>query len=145
MKTQVSVLVKDTIFNRPTTFQKPSVKAYIDTTDTENAANALTLKANKEPYLIDVQPGVHVMLFEDAHAGWKTALRKMTLGAAGFGLGLGASFDAGASLAGEFASLVGKPNVKDNAVQFALEEGQTLRLMVTPTSSGKVKIKVLDN
>lgn len=143
MKTQVSVLVKDTIFNRPTTFQKPSVKAYIDTTDTENAANALTLKANKEPYLIDVQPGVHVMLFEDAHAGWKTALNKLTWGAVGLSFGLGAG--AGASLAGEFASLVGKPNVKDNAVQFALEEGQTLRLMVTPTSSGKVKIKVLDN
>lgn len=69
MKTQVSIYVKNaSIFSRLWSFlwfinifKKMSVNAYIDSKDTPPQR----LKARSEPYLIDLAPGSHTIVFAD--------------------------------------------------------------------------------
>lgn len=145
MQTQVSILVKnESLFSRffsilwfINIFKKMSVEAYLDS---EN--NKMVLKARNEPYLIDVTPGQHQLLFSDPRAGSKAVFKGLTgafLGAA-FAGAAGGSMIGGASIGYEDAS---GGTVKDNVVSFTLVDGDLLKLSVKPKHNGSVKVKIL--
>lgn len=148
MKTQISIQVKnENIISRMQSstllslFKKRTVKVYVD-----GATEALELKARKEPYVLDMEPGQHLLLFE-AKAR-KNYGAMMMAGAFGAGLGLGgggmyeaASFAKGAM---DIVSAVdGSNRVKDNQLQCTLREGDILKVCIQPKRNGVVKVKLL--
>ena len=149
MKTQISVQVKNenwisrcmSIYMTLGLFVKAKVNVYID-----NANNApIILKARKEPYLIDIEPGEHAIAFT---AKSKANVDKLIGGAmfGAIGMGLGNGFTAFASAQGgaDFASgLMGHSRVQDNLLECELREGDVLKICVQPKRNGAVKIKVL--
>lgn len=142
MKTQISILVKnDTIYSRLMTvlwfvniFRKMSVNVQIDDGEVQK------LKASKEPYVFDVEPGVHTITFTDPKSGSKAMTRAMTgaiLGAAAGGAGGGSMF-AGAAVGAEMA----KGNqIREGAAQVTLNEGDVFELWCRNTRKGGVKVK----
>ena len=146
MKTQVSILVKnESLFSRAMTlmwfvniFKKMSVDVYIDSME-----NKMTLKAQNEPYLIDVEPGQHEIMFMDPKAGSKAVSRGITGAFLGAGImgGAGGSLLGGAMMGYESAS---NTSVKDNVISFALNEGDLMEISVQCKSNGSVKLKVLN-
>lgn len=146
MKTQVSILVKnESLLSRAMTlmwfiniFKKMSVEVYIDSME-----NKQLLQARNEPYLIDLQPGQHEIMFADPKSHSKAVTRGLTGAILGAGLtgGLGGSLIGGAVMGYESAS---NTSIKDNVVSFALNEGDVLKLSVQAKSNGSVKIKILD-
>ena len=147
MNTQVSIKVKNaSIISRCMSllwfiniFKKMSVDAYIDSQD----AKPMRLKARSDPYVIDLTPGVHTIAFVDPQAGMKKMTRWMTGAFIGFSAGLSGSMNgamvAGSSLGDAFAG----NTIRENGVQFSLNEGDVLKIQVQPKSSGSVKIKFL--
>lgn len=145
MKTQVSILIKnESLFSRAWTlwwfiniFKKMPMDVYIDS---EN--NKQTLIASDEPYLIDLEPGEHEILFVDPKAKQKkfnSALVGATFGFAAAGV-TGGSVLAGTSM-GYNAAYDG--TVRNGAVRFTLNEGDTLKLQAQAKHNGSVKVKVL--
>lgn len=145
MKTQVSILVKnESLFSRffsilwfINIFKKMSVEVYIDSMD-----NQRTLKASAEPYLIDMEPGEHQMLFSDPRAASKAAFKGLT----GAFLGMAAAGAAGGSMLGGAAmgyDDASGGSVKDNVVSFTLREGDVLKISAQPKHNGSVKVKLL--
>lgn len=145
MKTQVSILVKNESLTSRffsflwfiNIFKKMSVEVYLDTMD-----NKRVLKASKEPYLIDVEPGEHELLFADPRAGSKAAFKGVT--GAIFGASIagasGGSMIGGAAMGYDDAS---GDSVKDNIVSCMLKEGDVLRISAKPKHNGSVKVKIL--
>lgn len=86
MKTQVSILVKnESLYSRCMSFlwfinifKKMSVQVWIDQDPETARTPTKTLKASKEPYEIDLEPGPHTLYFTDPRAGSKAAFRKFT-------------------------------------------------------------------
>ena len=145
MKTQVSILVKnESLFSRAMTllwfiniFKKMPVDVYIDSED-----NKQTLKPSKEPYLIDLEPGQHEILFADPKAKQKAVSQALTgaiLGASMAGAG-GGSMLGGAAMGYDSAY---DGTVRNGVVRFTLNEGDTLKLRVKNKRNGSVKVKVL--
>ena len=144
MKTQISVLVKnEALLSRAYSFfwfinlfKKMDVDMHIDS---EN--NVKRLKASKEPYLIDVEPGAHVILFTDPRAASKQRMRKVTGGFIGATISgaSGGSFLAGGAIG---ADSVGT-SIKEDVVECSLNPGDTLKLEVKPRSKGGVKVKMV--
>ncbi|MCD7818152.1 MAG: hypothetical protein LUH07_03770 [Lachnospiraceae bacterium] len=146
MKTQVSVLVKnESIVSRFFTFlwfvnifKKMPVDMHIDT-----EANVQRLKASSQPYLIDVEPGSHQILFTDPRAKTKATFSAVTgavVGAA-FSAGAGGSVLGGAALG---ADAVSDNTVRNGVVSCHLNEGDVLELMVKPKRNGSVKVKIIN-
>ena len=146
MKTQVSILVKnESLFTRffsflwfINIFKKMPIEIYIDSME-----DKMVLKASNEPYLIDVEPGQHEILFVDPRAGSKAVMKGLTgaiLGASVMG-GAGGSFIGGAVMGYESAS---NTSIKNNVVSFTLNEGDVIKLSAKPKHNGNVKIKVLN-
>lgn len=147
MNGQVSITVKNaSVFSRFWTFlwfinifRQMSVDAYID----NPKAKPQRLKARKEPYLIDLTPGAHMIVFVDPTAGEKRLNRYLSGAFAGFGLGmvggLQTAVDAGSSLGDVFA---GK-HAQDSIAQFSLQEGEVVKLQVQPKMNGSVNIQYL--
>jgi hypothetical protein len=146
MNTQISILVKnENIVSRffslmwiINIFKKMSVDIVID----DPNATPQRLKASSEPYLIDLAPGNHEILFTDPRAGGKAAFRAMTgamLGA-GFSGGAGGSFLGGAAMGADAA--VGN-SVKNGVLSFSLQEGDVLKVSAQPKRNGSVKVKIL--
>lgn len=145
MKTQVSILIKnESLFSRAMTllwfiniFKKMPVDVYIDSED-----NKYTLKPNKTPYLIDLEPGEHEILFADPKAKQKAMTKALTgalLGATMAGAGGGSML--GGAAVGYDAAYDG--TVRNGAVRFKLNEGDTLKLCAKNKGNGSVKVKVL--
>lgn len=146
MKTQVSILVKnESLVSRffsimwfVNMFKKMSVVAYIDS---ENAMPQ-TLMASNEPYVFDLGPGSHAILFADPGAAGKKAFKAMT----GAFIGATAAGAGGGSMLGGAA--MGYNSTYDNTVrngvaQFNLNEGDLLKILVQPKHNGSVKVKFL--
>jgi hypothetical protein len=144
MKTQISIQVKNaSIFARPIIFSKAKVNMFIDSAD----AQPVVLKSRKEPYMVDVTPGEHTVVFTDASAKFKGAIDKMIGAAFGAGLGLGSGAFGGVFGAKEGADIMsavtGTGRVHNNQLQCVLKEGDTLKVKVQPKRSGKVSVKIL--
>lgn len=146
MKTQISILVKnENIISRffsllwiVNIFKKMPVDIIID----DPSAAPQRLKASREPYLIDLAPGSHQILFTDPRAAGKAAFKAVTgafMGAAISGAA-GGSFTAGAVLG---ADSVSGNSVKNGVLSFNLREGDILRVSAKPKRNGSVKIKIL--
>ena len=148
MNTQISIIVKNaSIFARFSTFlwfinifRKMSVDAYIDSPN----AQPQRLKARNDPYLIDMAPGPHVIVFADPSAGEKKLSHYLTGAFFGLGVGLGLG---GLGTATDLASSMGNAfsgnSVEDNTARFTLQDGEVLKLQVQPTYKGGIKIKYL--
>lgn len=141
MKTQVSVTVKNESFLSRmysflwfiNIFKKMSVAVIIDG-DTEHPH---ILQARKEPYLLDVTPGQHEILFTDPRAASKSAYKKfanLTYGV------IGSIATGGAIGVDDFSS---GETVRDNYIQCTLNEGDVLRVSAKPKHNGSVKVKIL--
>lgn len=134
MQTQVSILVKnESIFSRLMTtawfiniFKKMSVMVKIDDGEVQK------LKASKEPYVFDLTPGTHKILFKDPKEKAKKRSRFITglfLGAAG---GVSGALSLGDAFAGN--------TVRDGCVEFTLSEGDVLEIWCKNTAAGGVKL-----
>jgi hypothetical protein len=145
MKTQISIQVKNaSIFARPIIFSKAKVNMFIDSAD----AQPVVLKSRTEPYMVDVTPGEHTVVFTDASAKFKGAIDKMIGAAFGAGLGLGGGGAFGGAFgakegAGIMSAITGTGRVHNNQLQCVLKEGDTLKVKVQPKRSGKVSVKIL--
>ena len=146
MKTQISILVKnESLLSRFMSlwwfiniFKRMSVNVWIDDGDVA----PVVLKANKEPYVFDVEPGYHAILVTDPRAKSKQAFKAVTGAFIGGSFGLAAGDGLGGALAGaEFAG--GGSVINDNVVECNLNEGDILRLSVKPKNNGSVKVKIL--
>lgn len=149
MKTQISIQVKnenwlskgDSLLGLLALLKKSTVNVYVD-----NAGmKPLILKARKEPYVLDVESGQHILLFE---AKVRTSGSKMLAGLVGAGVGMAAgdlyTTVVGAKGATDFvAALEGSNQVKDNQLLCTLQEGDVLKISVQPKRNGVVKIKIL--
>lgn len=104
-------------------------------------AQPTRMKARKEPYVIDVEPGGHAMLFTDPRAGGKAAFKAVTgafLGAAVAGAGGGSMLSGAVIGAG-----TGKSDLKHGYLEFNVNEGDILKISVKPLRNGNVKIKLI--
>lgn len=144
MNTQISILVKNESFVSrlfSTTFgifRKMPVDIVIDD---PNAAPQ-RLKASKEPYLIDLAPGNHQILFTDPRAK-KKARSKAIVGAmmgAAAGAAYGGSIFGGAAAGADAFS---GASAKDGVLSFSLQEGDVLKVSAQPKRNGSVKVKIL--
>lgn len=142
MKTQLSILVKnESLLSRffsfwwfINIFKKMSVVVTVD----GDEANAMTLKAQKEPYLIDLTPGYHEILITDPRASGKQAFKKFTQGTVGLIFGIATDGAIGVSDLVDSGS-----TVRDGVVQCNLGEGDLLRISAKPKNNGSVKVKIL--
>lgn len=145
MKTHISILVKnESLFSRFMSFlwfinifKKMSVNVWID----DDSVEPSVLKANKEPYLFDVEPGHHSILVTDPRAKSKQAFKAVTGAFVGGAMGLGVGSGMAGAAAG--ADLFSGSVVRDNIVECNLNEGDVLKISVKPKNNGSVKIKIL--
>lgn len=152
MKTQISIQVKNenwlsrcmSLFGLIGLFTKANVSMYID--DPECQRQPTVLQARKEPYLIDMAPGGHVVTFTAKN---RSTIDKFIGGAmlGMIGMGAGGGFGAlvGAKAGSDFvAGLMGHTRVQDNLIECNLEDGDLLKIQIKPKRNGSVKIKVLN-
>lgn len=154
VKTQISITVlKESFFSNylgntgRTIFQKKrpcAVNIYIDSDSSE----PIYLVTRNEPYYIDIEPGKHAILFQDANLKGKKlfgflmrATTTLALGAAGFGMS-GSLSDA-ASWSGSIMSNVSRTEIKDNVAQIYITEGDVVKLSCKPNFKGEVKVNLL--
>ncbi len=146
MQTQISIKVKNenvisrcmSIWMSLGLFVKAKVKMYVDS---ENAT-PIVLKARKEPYVIDITPGNHVIVFTAKNRSKTDKLIGNAVGGI-FGMA-GGSATFGASVGGDFASAItGGNRIQDNRVDCYLKEGDILKIQIKPKRNGAVKITKL--
>ena len=142
MQTQLSITVKDEfILHKFFTFtwfvqifKKSRMKVRID------GENHI-LTASKEPYVFDVTPGVHEVVFSDYLENAKNRLWKCTFGFMGFAFGLGG---AGSAIDGAIeGAKFGEVSKKSTVLNVTLEEGDVLNLVCQTKARSKVKVKTL--
>lgn len=144
MKTQVQLYVKnETLWTRffggglwfVNIFRKLPIDIAVD-------GDKQRYKPRSEPYVIDVQPGLHVIEGRDPRALTKKADKALTgaiLGAAAMGAG-GGSMAAGAILGADAAS----SNVtRVGLAQLELKDGDIFKLSCQANSKGGVVFKVI--
>lgn len=149
MKTQISIQVKNenwisrcmSIYMSLGLFVKAKVNVYVDRADVE----PLILKARKEPYVLDLEAGEHMLVFETKG---KAKADKFFAGAVGTMLGmgsghLGATIAAAQGASDFITAFQGHDTIKDNQLICTLREGDVLKISVKPKRNGVVKIKTL--
>lgn len=149
MKTQISIQVNNenwlsrcmSIYMTLGLFVKAKVKVYVDSANVE----PLVLKARKEPYVLDLEPGEHMLVFETKG---KAGADKFFAGAVGAMVGMGSgnlgTTMAAAQGASDFVTAFqGHNTVKDNQLVCTLREGDVLKISIKPKRNGVVKIKTL--
>ena len=145
MKTQISILVKnESLLSRFMSFlwfinifKKMSVNVWID----DDSGKPHVLTAREKPYVVNVAPGHHDLLFTDPRAKSKQAFKMATGAFAGFAFGLGAGAGMAGAAAG--ADLFSGAQIRDGVVSCNLNEGDRLNIMVKPKHNGSIKIKIL--
>ncbi len=146
MKTHISILVKnEALLSRFMSFlwfinifKKMRVNVWID----DETIPPAVLKANKKPYVFEVDPGFHEIKVTDPRAGSKQAFKAVTGAFVGGAFGLAAGDGLGGMVSGaELAS--GGSMVRDSIVSCNLNQGDMLKISVKPKSNGSVKIKIL--
>lgn len=133
MKTQISIQVNNenwlsrcmSIYMTLGLFVKAKVKVYVDSANVE----PLVLKARKEPYVLDLEPGEHMLVFETKG---KAGADKFFAGAVGAMIGMGSgnlgTTMAAAQGASDFVTAFeGHNKIKDNQLVCTLREGDIVR------------------
>ena len=146
MNTQISILVKnEPLLSRFMSFlwfinifKRMPVNVWIDDGDVP----PVVLKASKEPYIFNVDPGYHVIQVTDPRAGSKKAFRAVTGAFMGGAFGLAAGDGLGGMLMGADMA-AGGSRINDSCVECNLNHGDLLKISVRPKSNGSVKIKIL--
>ena len=141
MSAKLSILVKDeTLFSKMHSFawiinifKKSSVAVCID----GDEANAMMLKASKEPYVIDLNPGYHQIVIADPKAKKKKSYNAVS------NLMMGGIFSIATGGAIGATDFMGSSAIKDGVVQCNLNEGDLLSISARPKSNGNVKVKIL--
>ncbi len=146
MKTQLQVLVKDESFLSKcqstvwfvSIFKKSKIYLELD-------GEAKELKASKEPYVFDLNPGTHYLLVSDPKAKSKRRKRAVTGAIVGATFGMMAGnvdtmVSFGSDMAGTFAGNVGE----DGSVEFTVDEGDIIKISCKATLKGGVKIKQIN-
>lgn len=145
MNTQISILVKnEALLSRFMSFlwfinifKKMKVNVWID----DSEGQPQVLKANKEPYVFNVEPGYHYVYVTDPRAASKQAFKAVTGAFIGGSIGLAS----GGGLAGAVmgADTFTGSTIRDGVVECNLNEGDVLKISVKPKSNGSIKIKLL--
>ena len=141
MSAKLSILVKDeTLFSKMHSFawiinifKKSSVAVCID----GDEANAMMLKASKEPYVIDLTPGSHQIVIADPKTKKKKSYNAVS------NLMMGGIFSIATGGAIGATDFMGSSAIKDGVVQCNLNEGDLLSISARPKSNGNVKVKIL--
>ena len=141
MSAQLSVLIKDeSLFSKMHSFawivnifKKSSVLVCID----GDEANAMLLKANKQPYEIELTPGYHQILIADPKAGKKKSYNAVS----NFMMGGIFSIATGGAIGA--TDFMGDSTIKDGVVQCNLNDGDVLSVSAKPKSNGNIKVKIL--
>lgn len=150
MKTQISIQVKNenwmsrcmSIYTTFGLFVKAKVNMYIDNPDSK----PVILKACKKPYIIDIEPGEHVIAFTaKSKANVDKLIGGAVVGAIGLGVGGGITSAAAFAKGGSdfVAGVMGHSRVQDNLLECSLKEGDLLKIQIQPKRNGVVKIKLL--
>ena len=149
MKTQISIQVNNenwlsrcnSLLGFFGIFQKAKVDVYVDNTNVK----PLVLKARKEPYVLDIEPGEHVLVFgTKGRAGYDKFIAGSVGAMIGMGSGNLSTTIAAAQGASDFAAAFqGHNTVKDNQLICTLREGDLLKISIQPKRNGIVKIKTL--
>ena len=148
MQTQISLLVKGdslgsmakTAFSVRKIIERAGVIVEVD-------GYPFQLKASKEPYLMDVDPGPHEITAKDLREdlkkssgrtfkmGMGMALGGMTGGVGGMLRGMADGFE---------ASEREERNTEENHLKFSLQEGDIIRLELVADAKGVVKITIMN-
>lgn len=151
MKTQISILVKkETFFAACFTFHpiwdkspRSFINVWIDSEDSE----PLELVPRKEPYLIDVEPGVHELLFKDGKkkvSFGKVVKVGLSVGLGALAMGATGSFGSAVDTAASVALGSSDRKIEDNYAAFELKEGDVFKISCqVKNTSGAVKVKAL--
>lgn len=149
MKTQISIKVNNenwisrcmSIYMSFGLFIKAKVNMYIDDPNSQ----PIVLKARREPYIIDLQPGEHAIAFTaKSRAGVDKLIGGAVLGSIGLadgGFMAMAGAEAGSKIA---AGLMGHTKVQESLLECSLSDGDLLHISIKPKRNGSVKIKVLE-
>lgn len=149
MKTQISIQVKnENLFSRCMSiymslglFVKAKVKMYID----DGQSTPIILKARKEPYTIDIEPGEHAIAFTAKNKGSvDKIIGGAVLGTIGMGAGNAFTGLVAANAGADFSSgLMGHSRIQDNLLECDLQEGDLLKIRIQPKRNGAVKIQLI--
>ena len=149
MKTQISIQVKNenwlsrcnSLLGFYGILKKSKIKVYVDNANVE----PLVLKARKEPYVLDLEPGEHILVFETkGRAGYDKFIAGTVGAMIGMGSGnLGTTIAAAQGASDFAAAFQGHNTVKDNQLICTLCEGDLLKISIQPKRNGIVKIKTL--
>lgn len=152
MKTTITVFVKNEGFMTRAwsflwfinIFKKFPVKAVADFPI--NQPEGLLMPSD-QPYVFEVEPGEHAMIFTDPRAKSKKAYNKVAGAFIGSTVGLSMGMDLTSMIAG---GMIGTDLVKDMTPDMAkgtmkveLKDGDNLQISVQAKNNGLVKIKVL--
>lgn len=142
MKTQLSILVKkESLFSTMFAWHPiwdRSPRSYIKVWIDSETAKPLELVPRKEPYLIDLEPGVHQLVIKDGKKkiGMDKIFKVSMVMATS---ALFSSLDAGADVA---LGMSGK-KIEDGYAAFELGEGDTFKISCKATNTGVVKVKAI--
>lgn len=149
MKTQISIQVQnENVISRCFSFYSLFgllLKAKVNMNVDNTASKPIVLKARKEPYVFDLNPGEHVITFKAKNKGnFEKILFGAAFGLIGLGMGNSSTAMMGAKGGSDFVSgLMGHNRVQDNLLECNLSEGDFLKISVRPKRNGAVKIKLL--
>ena len=148
MQTQISLLVKgDSLGSMAKTAL--SVRKLIERAGVIVKVDGypFELKASRDPYLMDVDPGPHEITAKDMREDLKKASGRDFKVATGLFLG-GMSGGLGGMMRGAaegFESAENdERNSEENRVEFSLQEGDMIRLELVADARGVVNIKILN-
>lgn len=151
MKTQISILVKKEGFLtssftvHPIWDRSPRsfVKVWIDSENSE----PLELVPRKEPYLIDVEPGVHELLFKDGAKKMslgKTVKASLAIGLGAFAFGATGRLGSAVDMATTIALGSSGKKIEDGYAAFELKEGDVFKLSCqVKDTNGTVRVEAL--
>lgn len=157
LKTQVSILVRKEsaysafrwkvfghvflwflyIFSKKTS----NVNILIDK-DSENP-KYMELEPQKEPYIIDLKPGYHEIIFEDGNAdskGQAGELMRISAGIAAGGFVSGMLGSGGVDTFCNFMDATAGKTIRNGFAAFTLQKGDVYELICRPTAKGVVKL-----
>lgn len=146
MNTQLSIKVKNencisrvySWFGLLGLFIPSKVKMYVD------GGSYIKLKARKDPYLFDIEPGSHHIDFEaKSKAGYDKFIGGFIFGSMGLAGGGRTGMAMGQEGAGFAAGLMGHCRVQESALDCDLQEGDILKISIKPKRNGSVKVKLL--
>lgn len=150
MRTQLLVTVKDagmmtkaqsSLLWFVEIFKKSQINVWIDNLDSE----PITLTAQSKPYELSLNPGEHIIYFDDPKREKRAKLnslgQNLVMGSFAAGMGSASGGLAGGAIAAALATGNKRSEVRENVLLCVLAEGDELAVTVKPLKK-KVKVKI---